>query len=176
MDYADSQVVDSEDNVIGRIQLPEALKTSAILQVARLYLFNTSGDFLLQQRGPDVLAPNLWNEAASGHVDAGESYLSTIVRETQEELGLTLDKKDFQKIDYAFTEEKYGDKVVPRFQTVFMATIPDDTIIRPEAEEVSATLWVSISDLDAWVAKDAKDFTKGFLHFYERYRDNTSQQ
>ncbi len=173
MVYADSQVVDEHDNVIGQMQLPDALKSGAILQVSRVFLFDENQRILLQKRGPKVMAPNKWNESASGHVDAGESYETTAYREVEEELGITVN--DLQKIDYRMTNEMHGTRAITRFQTVYKGVIASDTKITIQESEVSEVQWIEPTKLDDWINDAPQDFTRGFAAFYQRFREETSQ-
>ncbi|MDR1026211.1 MAG: NUDIX domain-containing protein, partial [Lactobacillus sp.] len=65
-------------------------------ETASLWLMNKSGEFLLQFRSPNMRNnPNTWGNGAGGGIDAGETSLDAIVRETREELGLEIPPQDF---------------------------------------------------------------------------------
>ena len=66
--YPDSTIVDDDDQVIGQMQLPEAMEKGIKLRVGRVMVENSKGEILLQQRGKHVLSPLKWNDAAAGHV------------------------------------------------------------------------------------------------------------
>ena len=52
-------------------------------------VIETSAGLLLQRRGFDKdKGAGLWDSACAGHVEPGETYLQTAVRELEEELGL----------------------------------------------------------------------------------------
>lgn len=55
-----------------------------------VWIVNNSGKFLLSKRVPTKNAPNMWEPTGGGAL-AGESSLDAALRETKEELGLTLD-------------------------------------------------------------------------------------
>lgn len=60
-----------------------------IIRVAVLWLENSKGEVLMQQRAlAKKIHPGLWSPAAAGTVTAGETPLENIVREAAEELGL----------------------------------------------------------------------------------------
>src|SRR5882724_4855751 len=62
-----------------------------------VHVWVTNGrDMLEQQRTWDkTIMPGDWDISVGGHVGAGESYLEAAVRETAEELGLTLPPERF---------------------------------------------------------------------------------
>lgn len=52
---------------------------------------------LLQKRGADKESyPSCYDAACTGHVDAGEDYLTAAVRETKEEISIKSEKENFQ--------------------------------------------------------------------------------
>lgn len=54
-------------------------------------ILNDKNEILLQQRSQEKLTnPGKWDVAAAGHVDAGEDALSTVIRETSEEIGVNI--------------------------------------------------------------------------------------
>lgn len=60
-------------------------------RAAHVWIIDSDGRILLQRRSPrKENNPALWDVSAAGHVSAGESALDAAVRETREELGLTL--------------------------------------------------------------------------------------
>lgn len=67
-------VADANDNVIGAEFMMDAISKGMIRRAARIYVFNESGQLLLQQRSKNVLKPLLLDQSAAGHVDEGESY------------------------------------------------------------------------------------------------------
>ena len=56
-----------------------------------VWIHNRKGEWLISKRSPEKkTSPNIW-EACSGAAVAGEDSLATALRETREELGITLD-------------------------------------------------------------------------------------
>lgn len=68
---------------------------------AHVWILNTKGQILIQRRSPTKENwPNLWDVSVAGHISAGEEPVQAARRETQEELGITLDPSEFR---YLFT-------------------------------------------------------------------------
>lgn len=61
-----------------------------IVHVAAAVITRPDGTFLLGQRAPDTFYPGYW-EFPGGKVEAGETPKEALIRELEEELGLTVD-------------------------------------------------------------------------------------
>ncbi len=165
--YPDNVVVDEHDNVIGQMQLPDAFEQGRILRVARVMVVNSNQEILLQQRGKYVYSPLLWNDAAAGHVDVGDDYIDTAVRELAEETGLQARSEDLKKIDYFFLEEGKEGRKTPRFHTVYVYSYDGDVVVQDD--EVEAFRWISPEDLINEIKNKPENFTGGFRVLAENY-------
>jgi isopentenyldiphosphate isomerase len=82
-------IVDENDHIIGYKERG-ALDSKDIFRTASLWITNSNDDVLLAQRKYDKkVDPGKWAEAVGGTVEGGDSYSDTIIREAEEELGLT---------------------------------------------------------------------------------------
>ena len=168
--YPDSTIVDEHDNPIGQMQLPAALEQGKILRVGRVMVINSKGDILLQQRGKHVLSPLKWNDAASGHVDAGEEYLSTAIRELQEETGIQVSEDEIERIDYFFLKEGPAGHQTGRFHTVYKVVY--DGEVDADNDEVEAFRWISPAALSKELDEKPETFTGGFTKLARNYLDS----
>lgn len=151
--------------------MPLALSQGKILRVSCVYVFDADGRILLQQRGPNVLAPLLWNEAAAGHVDIGEEYIDTAIRELHEEVGLEVASQDLEEIDY-YLHEHYDDKgkvSARRFHKVYKLKLDDNREIDHKDEEVAGFRWVTQDDLIHELQSKPQSFTSSFIFGISRY-------
>jgi len=83
-------IVNRNDEVIGHKDRSEIDYDNDIFRSASLWITNSSGDVLLAQRKFDKkVDPGKWAEAVGGTVENDDSYIETVVREAEEELGLT---------------------------------------------------------------------------------------
>jgi 8-oxo-dGTP pyrophosphatase MutT (NUDIX family) len=84
-------VLDELGIVTGRTVVRGApLQPGEFHRVVHVWLRNETGEYLVQQRAPDLAAdPGIWATTA-GCVLAGEASLAAALRETREELGLEL--------------------------------------------------------------------------------------
>ena len=85
-------LVDENDNVIGTATRKEVHTQKLFHRAIHVLLFNKADQVFLQKRSQwKDTAPNCWDSSASGHVDSGEAYYDTAIRECEEELGIQID-------------------------------------------------------------------------------------
>src|ERR1044072_9307689 len=85
------QIVDENDQPIGASTRQEAWASGSYYRLVQIILRDKEGNFLLQKRSSKkALYPNRWTNAASGHVDEGETYETSAPRELQEEVGISV--------------------------------------------------------------------------------------
>lgn len=82
-------IVDLNDEVIAHKDRSKINYDNDIFRTASLWVTNSDGDVLLAQRKFNKkIDPGKWAEAVGGTVENDDSYLETIIREAEEELGL----------------------------------------------------------------------------------------
>lgn len=158
--------VDENDNIIGSGSQKEAREKGIIHRVSRVFIFNSKGELLLQKRGPTLSSnPNKWNESAAGHVDEGEDYHETAVRELEEEMGIRdVPLTEIAKFYYEEKDEKWNRR---RWNVLYTGTYEGNLILSPR--EVSEAKWIKIGDAQKWVAAKPQEFTSGFLQAFNIY-------
>ena len=100
-------VVDLDDQVIGRATRKECNSDPDLIHRAVFVLiYNDKGQLLWQKRSETKdTNPGRWVTSASGHVDVGEGYKETAVREVREELGVDVDVEFLGKFLFHYTNE-----------------------------------------------------------------------
>lgn len=155
-------IVDENDNPIG-LREREQWAEGEIHRVSALWLKNPEGKFLLCQRAlMKKHAPGKWGPAVAGTVDEGEDYVSNIIKETKEEIGIDITK------DQLILGPKFlvGPSTNRRFTQWFLATldIPPSAIITPP-DEVMDSKWVTEDELKKWLAEKPDDFVGNAVLF-----------
>ena len=109
-------VVDEDDNVIGRATREECNSNPAIIHRAVFVLvYNDQDQILWQKRSNNKdTEPGKWVTSVSGHVDSGEDYKDAAIRETKEELGIDVDVEFLGKFLYQYRKEN-------EFSSIFRA-------------------------------------------------------
>lgn len=158
-------IVNEDDEVIGAKARDALQHPQDIYRVAVLWLTNSQGDVLIAQRGlTKTNSPGLWGPAVAGTIDEGESYDQNIVKEIQEEIGLTvtidqLTKGPYQKPDLTDTNRRYF-----RQWYFLVRDLPIGDFIIPR-DEVEAIRWVA----PATLKQELKYHPERFLPTFSRY-------
>jgi len=88
-------IVDESDKLISHKKRAEITQLD-IYRVSALWITNSKGDILLAQRKfTKKNDPGKWGTAVAGTIEEGETYDTNILKEAQEEIGLT--NYSFQK-------------------------------------------------------------------------------
>lgn len=104
--------------------------------VVHVWIRDEAGDYLVQQRAHDrPVDPGVWAVTA-GYVQAGEDSRSAALRETREELGLSLLPAQLQRL----TQHALND----RFEDIWLATVTRAALGQPQpGPEVADWQWAS---------------------------------
>lgn len=103
-------IVDIDENVIGQIARKDSHRVAAeklgYIRVADLFLVNSEGQIWTPTRTADkVIAPNGYDFSVGGHVESGDDYMQTLIREAKEEVNIDIDEKDVEFISNITYEE-----------------------------------------------------------------------
>ncbi len=126
-----------------------------------IWIINSQGQILVQKRAlTKKKSPGKWDMPSAGHVDAGETCLSGCVRETSEELGLSVNEKDF-----IFLKEfinKRGWELVQVYLLKNNTKIED---MRLQLDEVECVKWLSYDEFTKLLYSDE------FCNHSSEYKD-----
>lgn len=103
-------IVDPNESVIGKIARKDshrvAIEKLGYIRVADLFPVNSEGKIWVPIRTADkVIAPNGYDFSVGGHVESGDSYMQTLIREVKEEINVDIDEKDVEFISNVTYEE-----------------------------------------------------------------------
>lgn len=155
-------VVDENDMVLGSEYMRDAIKQGMIRRAARVYVFNESGQLLVQQRSAYVLKPLLFDQSAAGHVDEGETYEQTAYRELKEELGI--EGVHLELVVTSFRTKDF-------FSAVYKTIVPDTVQINFDPEELANIKWFDITELELLMGSEPSKFAPAFLEGWPLLRD-----
>ena len=133
-----------------------------LFEVARIFIYRInpekkSLEILFQKRSPFVDGnPNKWDFSAGGHVEPGESIVQGILRETKEEIGLSLEESDLEFILSLRTPTR-PDTIYHTFITNRSERKDDYRINKQEVSEIK---WVPFSEFDNFFDNYCKDSIK----------------
>lgn len=147
-------IVDEHGELIGKTASKSEIHQKGWYHnTAHLWLYTSQGEILLSQRAASKkIYPLLWDVSVAGHVDAGESIIEALIRETQEEINLTISENELQKVGVFKCFQTYAHGITDNeFHHAFISELNVDiNDLSPQPYEVEAFKLVgfeSFSDL-----------------------------
>ncbi|HJN51212.1 MAG: NUDIX domain-containing protein [Pseudomonadales bacterium] len=104
-------VVNEDDEVVGQASRMECNSNPQIIHRSVFVLiYNDEGQVLWQKRSMTKdTCPGAWVTSTSGHVSSGDTYTETAIRETIEELGVSVEVEFLGKFLFRYaTENEYS--------------------------------------------------------------------
>ncbi len=152
-------LVNENDIPLGTMEKMEAHRKALLHRAFSVFIFNSKGEMLLQQRASEKYhSAGLWTNACCSHPRPGEDTCEAASRRLYEELGFitTLEKLfDFtykSEFDNGLTEFEFDHVYIGRY----------DGIIRPDPAEVSDYSYRSTDEIRASLEGEPQMFTSWF--------------
>lgn len=151
------QIVDENDQPIGASTRQEAWANGSYYRLVQIVLRDEKGNFLLQKRSlKKSLYPGRWTNAASGHVDEGETYETSAPRELVEEIGI---ETPLSFVGKFLVQKTQDDKIINQFNGVFEGRIASNASFKLQPEEVSEVRWFTLQELHEMIVTNPEAFT-----------------
>ncbi len=130
-------------------------KSKLLHPVVHLHLFNSTGQLFLQKRAMTKdIYPGKWDTSVGGHVDMDETIEEALIRETSEELGLSIASPQFlHKYLWESSREK---ELVNSFYAI------SDTTPSINTDEIDEGKFWSLKQIKENIGKNI--FTSNFEH------------
>jgi len=161
------QIVDENDQPIGASTRQEAWANGSFYRLVQIVVRDEQGNFLLQKRSMEKpLYPGRWTNAASGHVDEGETYETSAPRELAEEIGVTTPLTFVGKF---LVQKQEEDKIINQFNGVFEGRIAGNTKLTLQPEEVSETRWIAPEELRQMIDRSPNSFTPAMVRALQEF-------
>ena len=143
-------IVDEHGVKTGRIQeRGKAMQKGDYHLSVSVWIQNHQGEFLISKRVPTKIAPNMW-ETTGGSALAGEDSLAAALRETKEELGVSLNPHNGQRFKSYTYPHSSGDGAAYIEVWVFQQDIDLSTVVL-QPEETCDAMWASKSEIRRWI-------------------------
>ncbi len=153
-------VVNAEDQVIGRQPRSEVHRLGLMHRAVHVLVFNARREIFLQKRSMKKdRQPGLWDSSASGHVDSGEDYDTCAVRELGEELGLNVASVPQRLFKLAACPETDQEHV-----WVYRCTAEGPFTLHPDEIETGA--WFTPDAVTAWMRSRPGDFASALRYLW----------
>lgn len=133
----------------------EAHKKGLFHPTVHVWLYTRNGQILVQLRGRNKKSfPLLWDVSVAGHVEAGEEIALAALRETKEEIGLSLKLQDLEKIGVFKSRQVHSEEFMDfEFHHCFIAElkVPVNKLKRQksEVEEIKLIPLITFAD-EVW--------------------------
>lgn len=159
------EVVDADDRVVGTATRAEIHRLGLLHRAVHIFIFNKSGDIYVQRRSAlKDRHPSKLDSSAAGHVDPGESYEQTAVRELEEELGIRADVTEILRV--AACPETDNEHV-----RLYSATT--DLEPKPNPSEVQSGGFMKSEKLAALIERTPEDFVPAFVLLWNEFLRKT---
>jgi isopentenyl-diphosphate Delta-isomerase len=160
------EVVNSDDKVIGRGTRGEIHRKNLMHRAVHIFVFNSNGEIYVQRRSAlKDRHPLKLDSSAAGHVDPGESYEQTAVRELEEELGIAAQVE--QVLQVAACEQTDNEHVM-------LFRVETDLEPVPNAEEVQWGCFITPEKLSALMQENPDDFVPAFILLWNEFLGKTT--
>ena len=120
-------IVDENDLVIDTKTRQEVYEEDfrSSIRVVNAFIKNSSGQLWVPRRAASKkLYPNTIDFSIAGHVESGDTYEKAFVKETREEVGLSLTADDYQEIGY-FSPHRDGVAVWMKVYEIYSDEAPE---------------------------------------------------
>ena len=155
-------VVNERDEVIGR-ELRHIVHAKGLWHRAvYILVFNAAGELFLQKRSMiKDSSPGLWTVSCSGHVDAGEDYDTSAIRELSEELGWVVSTAPdrWMRVEASATTGW-------EFLWVYRLKAEGPFTLHPE--EIESGEWLALDELERRLREQPELFCPAFRWLWPR--------
>jgi len=162
-------VVDENDRVKFAVYSKEALHSNNYKhRSVHLFIETFGGGFVLQLKGKNSENAGKWSSAVSGHVNYGEDYEEAVIRETKEELGLEMDKKDLTRILKIDACKETNNEFVVLFTYLMDINVES---IKPDPYEIESVIITPLKDVIKDTNKNLDNYSPAFIRLFDEWID-----
>ncbi len=148
-------IVDENDNIIGT-KNRESIELGDIYRVSALWISNSKNQILIAKRSINKKNdPGKWGPAVSGTVERKEGYWENIIKETEEEIGIDLEKYNFKEIDKIRVKGKYNFFC----QWYFLEEDLEIDKLVLQGDEVDKIMWINKKDFENRLKTNPEEYT-----------------
>ena len=155
------EIVDAEDKVIGTATRAEIHRKRLMHRAVHVFVCNDRDEIYVQRRSASKdKHPLKLDSSAAGHVDPGETYEETAIRELHEELGIEAEVQEILRVRASETTD--NEHVV-----LFRVVTPQEPI--PNPEEIVWGAFMSRAGLSQLLEEDPDDFVPAFSLLWKEF-------
>jgi isopentenyl-diphosphate Delta-isomerase len=156
-------IVNERDEVIDRKPRSEVHANGLLHRAVHVFVFNSRGEIFLQKRSMlKDRQPGVWDSSCSGHVDSGETYDETTIRELREEIGLKI-KFPLQKL---FKIDACAETDA-EFVWVYRCENDGPFVLHPD--EIETGDWFAPEKITKWISEKPEEFATAFVLIWRQF-------
>ncbi len=161
-------VVNERDEVTGRQTRAEVHRLGLRHRAVHVLVFNRRGEVFLQKRSrlKDTF-PGVWDSSTSGHLDSGEDYDASAVRELREEIGLVVERAPVRLFKLEACE-----RTGQEFVWVYRHESEGPFVLHPA--EIETGEWFSSEHVSGWMAAKPHEFASALTLIWERLQQKSA--
>jgi isopentenyl-diphosphate delta-isomerase len=161
-------LVTENDEPIGTMEKMEAHRQGVLHRAFSIFIFNGSGDMLVQKRAREKYhGAGLWSNACCSHPYPNETIETAAARRLQEELGFSTNlEKAFEftyraPVENSLTEHEYDHVFCGEYEN-------EMDFNKQEVEDVA---FINMPDLEAAIERQPGNFTTWFRIVFPQVKD-----
>ena len=152
-------LVNEQDESLGTMEKMEAHRKGVLHRAFSVFIFNSKGEMLLQQRASGKYhSGGLWTNACCSHPAAGENVADAAARRLREEMGFSVSLKKI--FDFIYRSEMENGLTEHEFDHVFAGYY--DGAIHPDKDEVKDYCYKSLESIQQSLQSHPHQFTAWF--------------
>ncbi|NII23999.1 isopentenyl-diphosphate Delta-isomerase [Pseudoflavitalea sp. X16] len=158
-------LVNEQDEQIGTMEKIEAHRKAVLHRAFSVFIFNSKGEMLLQQRAfSKYHSGGLWTNACCGHPTPGEATADAARRRLGEEMGFMTDLHEL--FDFTYRHAFDNGLTEYEYDHVFVGSWDNDVL--PASEEVNDYCYISLEEIAESMASNPQQYTVWFRIIYPR--------
>jgi 16S rRNA (adenine1518-N6/adenine1519-N6)-dimethyltransferase len=154
-------VVDERDQVLRQASRHEVHKNGWLHRAVHIFVFNRAGELFLQKRSRWKDAhPSRWDSSAAGHLNAGDDYEETALREVREEMGVEVERVELLA--------KIEASAMTGWEFARLYRAEHEGPFRLPPAEIETGAFFPVEVVREWIGKRPEDFATAFLECFGR--------
>lgn len=157
-------LVDANDRQIGLMEKMEAHRVAALHRAFSVFIFNSRGEMLLQQRAfTKYHTPGLWTNTCCSHPRNGETTADAAARRLVEEMGMIVPLQE--KFVFTYQADVMQGLIEHEIDHVFVGFSDERPTLN--REEAASWRYISIDALRQEIRQHPETFTAWFKIAFE---------
>lgn len=162
------QLVDEQDHELGIMEKLAAHEQAKLHRALSVFVFNTNGDMLLQQRAAGKYhSADLWTNTCCTHPMPNEPVLDAAHRRLQEEMGMDCVLE--HQFNFLYQADMGNGLVEHEYDHIFFGA--SDQLPQPNPDEVQAFKYMSFDEIKAKMLEHPEQFTAWFKLIIDKVKD-----